>query len=123
VEQEIDFQLMNQALNEAQIYGEELMDTCSTISGHFQFGRNNEGIEMLRSFLDGIGCISQAIHLTQPVHQEKGLKIDLSELPDVLEPLVEALENQDYGLVGDILTYEVAPILEKWSSELEKSIN
>ena len=105
------------------IYGEELKDACSAISGHFQSGRRDEGVALLKGLLEGIGCISQAIHLTQPIHKETGLNIELSELPDVLGPLVEALENEDYGLVGDILSYEVSPVLDKWSLELEKAIN
>ena len=123
MEQENDIQLMTQALNEAHVYGEELRTACSTISGHFQFGRQDQGIELLRGLLEGIGCISQAIHLTQPIHGVKGLDIDLTELSDVLGPLVEALENEDYGLVGDILKYEVVPVLDKWSMELKKGIN
>ena len=123
MDQENDVQLMTQALSEAHVYGEELRTTCSTISGHFQFGRQEQGIELLRGFLEGIGCISQAIHLTQPIHEATGLNIELSELPDVLGPLVEALENKDYGLAGDILTFEIAPVLDKWSLELRKGIN
>jgi len=120
--QENDKQLMIRALSEARVFGEELKAACATISGHFQVGRNDQGAELLKGFLEGIGCISQAIHLTQPIQEEKGLKIELSELPDVLGPLVDALENQDFGLVGDILTYEVAPVLDRWSVELEKAV-
>jgi hypothetical protein len=118
-----ELELMNKALVEAHVFGEELKETCSTISGHFQVGRQNEGVALLSGFLEGIGCISQAIHITQPIHEEKGLQIELSELPDVLGPLVEALENEDYGLVGDILSFEVSPVLDKWSIELEKAVN
>jgi hypothetical protein len=75
---------------------------------------------MLTELLEGIGWISQALHLTYPVQIEKKLAINLSELPKTLNPLVTALGNKDYGLIGDILIFEVQPLLTKWSEELRR---
>jgi hypothetical protein len=118
--QEDNNQLMSQAISEAYAYGEELRQACSTIGDHFQLGRREEGIHLLQGFLEGIGCISQAIHLTRPIHEEKGLEFELTELQEILAPLVEALEDQDFSLVGDILAYEVEPVLGRWTAELRK---
>jgi hypothetical protein len=114
-------ELMQQALGESHLYGLELVDACSQIADCFQQGNQQEGVQMLSQFLEGVCCISQAVQLTNPVHQEKNLAIDLAQLPPVLQPLVEALEQKDYRHIGDILTYEMRPLLSQWTEELGKA--
>ncbi|HLV01693.1 MAG TPA: hypothetical protein VKZ59_10525 [Acidobacteriota bacterium] len=116
-------QLMIQALEETMIYGRELSGACEEISNFFRRGEAERGIKLLQQFLEGVGWISQALHMTQEVQKECSVQIDLNELPSSLEPLVNALENKDYGLVGDILVYEVEPLLDRWSGELEKGLS
>lgn len=115
--------LMVQALEETLVYGRELSGACDEISNFFRRGEAEQGIELLRQFLEGVGCISQALHMTHQLQKECDVQIDLKELPASLEPLVNALANKDYGLVGDILVYEVEPLLDRWSEALEKGLS
>jgi hypothetical protein len=112
---------MNQALRETRQYGGQLAEACSKISKDFRGGNQEEGIHNLSQLLEGIGWISQALHLTYPAQQEKNLSIDLAELPQKLDPLVTALGDKDYGLISDILTFEIGPLLSRWTKELGKS--
>lgn len=117
-----DRQLMQETLQEIQGYGGKLVSACSTINSHFQQGRKQEGIELLHQFIEGVGWVSGALYLTKPLQSERSISIDLSQLPKVLDPLVTALQNKDYGLIGDILLYEFQPMLGRWSQELEQKL-
>lgn len=112
-------ELMEQALHQTSEYGKELARTCRTVSDYFHRGQTQEGTLLLRQFLQGIGSLSRALEMTRPLQVERDLSIDLSQLSGVLEPLVRALENQDYVLIGDILVYELEPVLKDWSGKLE----
>ena len=117
---EDQLELMDQALQETCQYGHQLTEACSKISEDFRQGNEDEGLKTLTQFLEGIGWMSQALHLTYPAQQEKKLSINLAELPATLDPLVNALGDRDYGLISDILTFEVGPLLSKWTKELGK---
>jgi hypothetical protein len=114
-------ELMDQALRETCQYGSELAEACSEISKSFRGGNEAEGIQTLTEFLEGIGWMSQALHLTYPAQVEKELSINLEELPQKLDPLVSALGNKDFGLISDILTFEIEPLLSRWTKELSKA--
>jgi len=113
-------ELMDQALQETCQYSHQLAEACSKISESLREGKEDEGLQTLSQLLEGIGWISQALHMTYPAQLEKKLSIDLAELPGTLDPLVSALGNKDYGLIGDILTFEVQPLLNKWTNELSE---
>jgi hypothetical protein len=111
---------MEQALQETCQYGIQLAEACSKISRDFRVGREDEGLKTLTQLLEGIGWMSQALHLTYTAQLEKRLSINLAELPQRLDPLVSALGDKDYGLISDILTFEIQPLLSRWAKELSK---
>jgi hypothetical protein len=113
-------ELMDQALRETCQFGTQLAEACSKISQDFRGGNQTEGIQTLSELLEGIGWMSQALHLTYPAQLERQLSINLAELPQKLDPLVNALGNKDFGLISDILTFEIEPLLTRWTRELSK---
>lgn len=112
-------QLMQDALVEAYRHTRELQSLCTAAGASFSAGHDSEAMEQLRHILDGIGFIAQAIHLTSEAQRARGIAIDLTGLPGVLEPVVEALENRDFGALGDLVHYEIEPILGDWEERLE----
>jgi hypothetical protein len=118
----VDRELLEEALEQTLQYGSQLAETCSAVRDHFQQGRTEEGISLLKQFVEGMQLISYGLHLTQQLQRDKGIVIDLSRLPAALDPLVSALESKDYGLVGDILSYEIQPLLAAWSQEQAKAV-
>jgi hypothetical protein len=115
-------EMMDQALEQALAHSRELLAICPTITSQFTVGQDQQAIEQLRFLLSGLGFVSQALQLTYPLIEERGGSVSLDELPPKLEPLVEALENRDYPLVGDIVTYELEPILDRWSRSLDSLV-
>ena len=114
-------ELMEQALVQAAELGRELVVTCRQTGEHFAQGSYQEGVQLLRPLLSGVGCLSQALQMTRPLQDERRMAIDLSGLPAILAPLVEALENKDFGLIGDILAYQLQETLETWTGQLSRA--
>ncbi len=101
-------------------YLAKLADGCARIRGKYQEGEIAEGQALLAEFLDGVNWVTQAVAVSSPVRREFGIDMDLDQLNETLQPTVDALENQDYGLIGDVLEYEIQPILESWARQLGK---
>ena len=110
--------LMQEAINQAYQHAGELRSMCAQAGDQFRGGQNDGGMESLRHVLNGVGCIAQAIHVTAPFQKSRGIEMDLTALPGMLEPLVEALENRDFVMLSELVTYEMEPILEGWHQKL-----
>ncbi|EKQ51132.1 MULTISPECIES: hypothetical protein [unclassified Clostridium] len=84
-----------------------------------QEGNEIEGIKNIIPVFEGIEYISQAINLTREVQEEE---IELEDLNAQLREMIEAFENEDYILLGDLLNYELLPILEEIHEKIRISI-
>lgn len=93
----------------ADEYLYKLKNGINVASTYMQEEKEKEAFSIIVEIIDGLGWITEVIRLTKDV---VGLKIDLSELNEFLEEIVEALENEDFILVGDLFNYEILPILE-----------
>ena len=67
-----------------------------------QEGKEYEAINILPQAAEGLQWVDEALNATEASHNGKL----------TLEEINEALENEDYILVGDIFNYEIIPILE-----------
>ncbi len=112
--------LMQQALYETYLCGHDLQRVCTNIQEQIQQGDEGKALANMKELLDGVGWISQALHMTAAVHQDYQLSIDLHDLPRVLNPLVEALENRDFGSIDEIISYDFLPLLDGWSAQLAR---
>ena len=101
-------------------YLKRLVDGCGRISRNFREGEKERGQALLADFLEGIAWVSEALELSQPVLRDHKALIDLGRLNQALGPAIDALENRDYGLTGDVFEYEVRPVLKSWTLELSK---
>ena len=113
-----DKNLMQEALHQTYLCGRDLKQVCTDIQERIQQGDESEALANMKQFLDVVGWISQALHMTQAVHQDYQLSINLHDLQRVLNPLVEALENRDFGSIDEILNYDFLPLLDGWSAQL-----
>ncbi len=111
---------MVETLIQVRNYVDQLGTGCSAIRESFQSDEGDNGIAMLANFLEGLGWVSEALAVSGPAQVDYGVEVDLDDLSKALEPALEALEHKDYGLIGDVLEYEVRPVLTGWSTELEK---
>ncbi|SFC60920.1 hypothetical protein [Clostridium uliginosum] len=86
---------------------------------YLQSSEYEKGLNMLASIADGLNWLSIVIENTRDVQNGK---ISLSELNNKLSEIVEAIEDKDNVLVGDLFQYELLPIIEKAEQIINNSI-
>ena len=108
-----------EALKSADEYLDNLKKGINNISNLIQEGREQDGLNLIGPAAEGIQWVEEVIHLTKDVQKED---IDMSDMNEHIEELVDAMENEDYILVGDLFSYEVLPILERIHSQIKKCV-
>ncbi len=71
----------------------------------------NEALKTLQLVMDGLSWCATAITNLVP-------DISLQEINEQIKEVVEAIENQDYVYLSDLLEYEIMKIVEEWESLL-----
>jgi hypothetical protein len=79
----------------------------------FQRYEESKGTTQLVQIIDGMEWITEALVATKKLDEERR-----AVLNNNLNEIVNALENGDFILVGDLLQYELLPIIE----EIEKDL-
>lgn len=83
----------------------EIYDMCIGDNDQFNY-------ERIIFFVDDIKVLSEAI---ATLDEEN---FDLNEYNEKLNMALEAVEDRDHVLLGDILIFELKPLLEYWSSNI-----
>lgn len=112
--------LMQEAINQAARHTGELRAICDVVAEDLRGGCLTDALPRLQTLLEGIGCISQALQLTKPLQLSRGIEPALEAMPRALEPLVAALENRDWSLAGEVVLFELQPVLEGWFGDLRR---
>lgn len=99
-----------EALITANEYLNNLEGGIHQVVEAFQQEDENKGCSLIPLVADGINWIVDVINLSRDIQKED---IDVSQINEKLEEVVEAIENEDYILVGDLFEYEVLPIIEE----------
>lgn len=76
---------------------------------YFHEGEDRKACELIAPIADGIQWVSEAMMHTKNIHHQE---ITLQVMNEKLNEIVEALENEDFILIGDLFEYELKPILE-----------
>ena len=108
-----------EVLNSVNEYLEILKNGISNMCELIQSGKEKEGINLIPQLADGIGWVIDAVRVTKDVQKKE---IDITGLNDYIEESVEALENEDYILVGDLFNYEILPIIETIHGNIKESL-
>lgn len=110
---------MIEALNTADEYLEKLKNAIMNVSELIQEGKEQEAIHIIPEIAEGLDWLIQIVNLTINVQKEA---ININEVGEFIEQIVEAFENEDYILVGDLFNYEMLPLLENVHCEIKKNI-
>ncbi|AVQ44414.1 TPA: hypothetical protein ACX96Z_000775 [Clostridium sporogenes] len=108
-----------EALRTASEYILNLKNGINTAAENFQTGNDEDGTNLVPLIADGINWVAQILELTKDVHKEE---VNFDELNNKLEELVEAIEFQDFILVGDLFQYEILPEIENMEKIINKSL-
>ncbi|NRT73716.1 hypothetical protein [Clostridium beijerinckii] len=98
-----------EALKTANEYIDNLKNGVNSLVDKINSGEENSGIALIPLIADGLDWLINVIKLTKDLH--KGT-ISVENSSEILEQIIEALDNEDYVLLGDLFNYEFLPILE-----------
>lgn len=107
------------ALKSASEYIDNLKGGIDTLVKCIENGEEQKGCGYIPLMADGIEWLINVINLTKEFHEGK---VSLDSIEEKLAEIVEALENEDYTLVGDLFNYEVLPILEATQNKINSLI-
>lgn len=123
MEQAIDIEeFLKQQFETLQTANEYIVKLESgTIEGIRVFRSNEEGqaVEIIPYIIDGIEWLNDVMKLTVGIHNQE---VNYDEIREKLVEIIEAFNNEDYILVGDLLEYEILPVLGQWKSIIRNSI-
>ena len=108
-----------ETLRIADEYLDNLKIGITNVVNLIQEGNEIEGINNVVPVLEGIEYISKVITLTKDVQKDI---IELDDLNNQLNEMIEAFENEDYILLGDLLNYELLPVIEEIHEKIKMSI-
>lgn len=99
-----------EALETAKNYIDNLKEAIDSIFNYISEGKENNALDLIPDFADGIEWLSQVLVLTKDVHKKD---LNMDGLNDILNEVIEAIENEDYILVGDLFKYEIYEKLDE----------
>lgn len=108
-----------EALRTALEYIPKLKKGVEDISEAYEGGDYEKGSQIIVEASEGFQWIINLVAVTKDVLKEE---LDEKELTEKFSEVVEALQNEDYILVGDLFQYEILPILEQYEDVISKSI-
>jgi hypothetical protein len=107
-------------LKTANDYIDNIKKGIEDIVNKINSGNENNGVLLIGQVADGIDWLANALRLTKDIH--KGM-ISINDMNDKLKEIIEALENEDFVLIGDLFYYELLPVLDNIQDEIKKAIS
>lgn len=108
-----------ESLKTADEYIDNIKNGIEEIVNKINSGNENNGIALIGQVADGIDLLAQILKLTSEVH--KG-NIPIDDMNEKLKEIIEAMENEDYVLTGDLFQYELLPVLDIIQSDIRKIV-
>ncbi|AVX21685.1 MULTISPECIES: hypothetical protein [Carboxydocella] len=104
--------LLNETMASLAEYLPKLIAGCQKIAEQFHTADEASAMQLLPAAIEGLEWVITAVSELQKF----GLltEIDPSKLTMHFSELESALANRDYILLGDLLEYEIVPVLEEW---------
>jgi hypothetical protein len=104
-------------------YLERFIPAITELSDHFYGELTEENWGTFSYFIEGLSWILQSIEFLQAISNEETNTIHtktLQELSKIVEELEAGLEDEQFVLVGDLMQYELSPVLESYKEEIAK---
>ena len=96
-----------------------LKHSIEQIIEYLQNDSEAEGLSLIGEVASNLSLLFEAIESTKDCQKQE---INLNELNEKLNEIVEAMENGDTVLIGDLFQYELIPILGNMQKIIEDSI-
>lgn len=109
-----------EVLKTANEYIDNIKSGIEDIVNKINSGNENDGVALIAQVADGIDWLVNVLRLTSDIH--KG-EISILNMNEKLREIIEALENEDFVLIGDLFNYELLPALSDIQSDIRKIIS
>lgn len=117
-------QLAKETITEAAGYTKRLLGAVDGIVEKFLSGREDLALNQYVNFVEGIQWLVNVIQLTKNETAELGISVILDDkFAETLNEMIQAFENRDYVLVGDLLNYEIKPVIENWDGAFQQIVS
>ncbi|GAX88905.1 hypothetical protein [Effusibacillus lacus] len=114
--------LVEETLQSCQEYIPRLIEAHEQLATYFQGNEEAKGLDLFQLYIEGIDWLQQSVRGIQNLDHSKIPGIQVDEVNPKLIEIEEALQNRDYVLMGDLLDYEITPILEQWLKKVEEAL-
>lgn len=114
-------QLAQETLTDANDYIKVLLSGIDEIVDKFLAGREDLALGMMTDLIGGLQWLIEVVDLTKPLTE--GYQVEFTgreSLDGVMSEMTNAFENRDYVLIGDLLNFELKPILGQWAVVLHQ---
>ena len=108
-----------EALKTANEYIDNLKNGVENLVNKVNSGEESNGVALIPLIAEGLDWLINIIKLTSDVHDGT---VSMGNANEILEQIIEALENEDYVLLGDLFNYEFLPILENVQVNIRKIV-
>ena len=108
-----------EALKTANEYIDNLKNGVENLVNKINSGEESNGVALIPLIAEGLDWLINIIKLTADVHNGT---VSMGNANEILEQIIEALENEDYVLLGDLFNYEFLPILENVQVNIRKIV-
>ena len=113
-------QLVKETLISLKDYLDRLVPAVEEMSEYFVKQQESEGLKILVQAIEGLQWTMEVVTHTKPTLETYGIEVDELRLQEVFGELTDALQNQDYVLVSDLIQYEILEFLNTCKSGLNK---
>lgn len=107
-------ELVKETLESLTDYLPRLIIGCQKIAEQFHSADEATAMQSLPNALEGLEWVIQVVSELQKFGVLA--EFDLARITSHFPELESALVNRDYILIGDLLEYEIVPVLEEWAN-------
>ncbi|NBI07364.1 hypothetical protein [Senegalia massiliensis] len=110
--------IINESLNSLNEYLDKLIPGIENIVDHFSKDNEGEALKLLIEAIEGINWCLEVVILTKPTLEKYNIEINEKNIRKILLEFEQALQNEDFVYVSDLLEYELIDIFKYWKKEI-----
>lgn len=110
------------ALLELNNYNPKLLTATDKMVKYFRVQQNDEALDLFISATDGFNWTLEVLSYTKHILEKQSFIVEVEKINEIFMEMTEALQNQDFVLLADLLEYEIYPLLEQVQTTLNRVI-
>ncbi|WP_209121464.1 hypothetical protein [Alkalihalobacillus sp. BA299] len=99
---------------EYEMYNLKLIPAIEKIIDDFRKQRENEALKLLIEAIEGINWSIKVLYHTKDILKKYDVVFDENEINPILNEVTEAIKDEDYVLIADLLEYELLENFQTW---------